>query len=199
MRTAYDSLTLVAVVWIIAALAIIAGLAFATHAEATVIAGLVLRVLHVLLAAAWIGFIVFVNVIHIPAIEAADDAGRAAIVKGYVPKLASSFAHLAHGTLLTGLLLLVPAGYAFSHLAYGTTVYVPPARMHTLTLGALGGIAMWAIVQLVVTPKLRLIATPATDPAARAAARATVKTYARVNLALLLPVTMLMIAAAHAL
>lgn len=199
MRTAYDSLGLAAVVWLVTALALIAVLVFATHADATAIAGLVLRVLHVFLAAVWIGFIVFINMIHIPAIEGADDAGRAAIVKGYLPKIAASFAHLAHGTLFTGLLLLVPTGYALSTLAYGTTVYVPPMRMAILVLGALGGAAMWAIVQFVVTPKLRLIANPASPPAARTEARATVKTYARLNLALLLPVLMAMITAAHVL
>lgn len=199
MPAAFDSLKFAALLGLATALALLVSAAAGAHWEASVIATLVLRIVHVLLAAVWIGLIVFMNLIHIPAVDAADAPGRAAIVKGYVPKVAASFLHLAHGTLLSGLVLLVPAGYVFSHVVYGASVFIPPARAHMLGLGVLGGFAMWAVVAFVVAPKLKLIADPATDPAAREAARDSVKRYARLNLALLLPVTVAMIAAAHVL
>lgn len=199
MPAAFDHLKFAALLGLALALALLVAAAAGAHWEASVIATLVLRIVHVLLAAVWIGLIVFMNLIHIPAIETAEPAGRAAIVKGYVPRIAASFTHLAHGTLLSGLILLVPAGYVLSHLVYGTSVFIPPARTHMLTLGALGGLAMWAVVVFVVTPKLKLIADPATDAAARDAARGIVKRYARLNLTLLMPVTVAMIAAAHVL
>lgn len=199
MPAAFDSLKLAALLGLALAAALIVAACASAHWDAAVVLALVLRVVHVLLAAVWIGLIVFINVIHIPAIEAADDAGRAAIVKGYVAKIASSFLHLAHGTVVSGVLLLVPAGYAFSRLVYGASVYIPPGRNIMLGIGALGGVAMWAVVYFVVAPRLRAIADPATAPAVRGEARVVVKRYARLNLLLLLPVTAAMIAAAHVL
>ncbi len=199
MPAAFDSLKLAALFGLAAAVLLIAVAGASAHWNAAIVLALVLRIAHVLLAAVWIGLIVFMNVIHIPAIEAADDAGRAAILKGYVPRIASSFLHLAHGTVVSGLLLLVPAGYALSRLVYGTSVYIPPGRNIMLGIGILGGLAMWAVVFFVVAPRLKQIADPATAPGMRGEARGIVKRYARLNLTLLLPVTAAMIAAAHVL
>lgn len=199
MPAAFDSLKLAALSGLALAAAMIVAAGASAHWDAAVVLGLVLRIVHVLLAAVWIGLVVFMNAIHIPAIEAADDAGRAAIVKGYVPRIASSFLHLAHGTIVSGLLLLVPAGYALSRLVYGSSVYIPPGRNIMLGIGILGGLAMWAVVYFVVAPRLRQIADPETAPALRGQARGIVKRYARLNLMLLVPVTVAMIAAAHVL
>lgn len=199
MPAQFDSLRFAALLGLTVALMLLAWAGAAANGDVAILAGLVLRILHVLLAAAWVGLIVFMNLIHIPAIDTIDDATRAAIVKAYVPKIASSFLHLAHGTVFSGLLLLVPTGYALSQIVYGTPVFVPAARVHMLAAGAIGGIAMWAVVILVVTPRLRQIADPATPTDVRGKSRAIVKRFARLNLALLLPVTVAMIAAAHVL
>jgi len=67
-----------------------------------------------------------------------------------------------------------------------------------MLVGTIGGIVMWAFVHFVIWPNLRIVLgeSPA-EPAAREHARETVKTYARLNLVLTLPVTFAMVAAAH--
>ena len=70
MPAAFDSLKFAALLGLATALALLVSAAAGAHWEASVIATLVLRIVHVLLAAVWIGLIVFMNLIHIPAVEA---------------------------------------------------------------------------------------------------------------------------------
>ena len=67
-----------------------------------------------------------------------------------------------------------------------------------LTLGALGGLLMWGSLNFVIWPSLKVVlGHTVTDAQAQARARQTVKRYARLNLVLALPVTFIMVAAAH--
>ena len=61
-----------------------------------------------------------------------------------------------------------------------------------------GGLAMVAFVHAKIWPQLQILLDPVIrDQAAKAAARETVRFYARLNLLLALPVTFAMLAAAH--
>ena len=81
----------------------------------------------------------------------------------------------------------------FLHRAHELLQIFQPARGVTLA-----GAAMWVFVNLRIWPNLRIVLgqVPA-DPAAIAVARETVRFYARLNLVLALPVTFVMVAAAH--
>lgn len=145
-----------------------------------------MRILHVMAAGVWGGFIVFVNLVQLNALALATEAERPVIVSRIVPATSRVFTVAADATLATGLLLTVPLH---------SSLMVRPA----LLLGIAGGIAMWAIVRFVLKPNVARVtgALPVT-PAERQEARARVALFARINLALLLPVTTAMLLAAHA-
>lgn len=164
-------------------------------ADRGVLIAFLVRALHVLGAIVWVGMIVFVNLIQIPALAAADDAGRRTLLQHVVPKVAAMFSHASHLVLLTGLSLLVSAGY-LSRASAGQGL--PPIRHAMLWLAVLGGLAMWAIVHLRIRPALRIVlGGEGIAPADRQAARERVHLWARANLALSVPVTVLMVAAPH--
>jgi uncharacterized membrane protein len=79
---------------------------------------------------------------------------------------------------------------------FTSPVFIPPLRNVMLWGGTIGGLLMWAFVHFLIWPALRIVLSDAA-PEAKAAARARVHTFARVNLALSLPVTFVMVAAAH--
>lgn len=144
------------------------------------------RFLHAAAAIVWGGLIVFVNLVQLPALAAASDAERPAIVRQIVPRTARVFSIAADVTLATGLLLAWPLHASL------------PSRP-VLTLGIIGGIVMWAVVRFALQPNVaRITEAVAAADAEKVAARASIAFWARVNLALLLPVTLAMIAAAHA-
>ena len=157
-----------------------------------------LRWVHVFSAIIWVGMIWFVNFIQFAAIRDADDAGKAAIHKFVVPKVAMTFRHTSHAVLLTGILLLITSGYLLDRLIFTSAVYVPPLRNALLWSGTIAGVAMWAFVHFKIWPNIKIVLgeTPG-DADAKARARDTVRIYARLNLILALPVTFVMIAAAH--
>lgn len=155
-----------------------------------------LRWLHVFAGMLWIGLVWFVNFIQIVAIAEADDAGKAAILKAIVPRTATAFRHASHVTLLTGILLLVTTGYLLDRWIFTSAVYIPPLRNLMLWGGTIGGLVMWAFVHFVIWPGLQVVLSDA-SPEAKAAARSRVLTFARANLVLSLPVTFVMVAAAH--
>lgn len=157
-----------------------------------------LRWMHVLGAIAWVGLIFFVNFIQLAALEKADEAGRAAILSAIVSPVGKSIQHAAHLTVLSGILLLVTAGYLLDRIVFTSPVYIPPLRNLLLWGGVAGGLLMWAFVQFAIVPNLRtVLGGGAGDSAALAHARSQVKTYARINLILALPVTFVMVAATH--
>lgn len=148
--------------------------------------GIAARFLHVAGAIVWGGAIVFVNVVQLAALAAASDAERPVIVRRIVPGSTRLFTIAADVTLATGLAMTWPVHHS-----------LPDRPM--LLLGILGGIAMWAIVRFVLRPAVsRITGEVAASDAEKAAARARVALYARVNLALLLPVTLTMLIASHA-
>jgi hypothetical protein len=112
------------------------------------------------------------------------------------PPVSAAMRHSSHLTLLTGVIMLVSSGYLLDRLVFSTPVYVPPLRNMLLWGGTLGGLAMWAFLNFIIGPKLKVLAGDA-DAATKDAARRTIKTYARINLVLSLPVTAVMVAAAH--
>ena len=157
-----------------------------------------LRWVHVFAGILWVGLIWFVNFIQLSALQSADDPGRRTLMTLVVPRVAHSFRHASHLTLVSGVLLLFTSGYLFGSLVFPTEVYIPPSRTLLVWLGVLGGLAMWAFVHFVIWPNLRIVLGEVPgDAAAKDRARQQIKTFAHLNLALSIPVTFLMVAAAH--
>jgi uncharacterized membrane protein len=157
-----------------------------------------LRWLHVLTTIVWVGLIWFVNFIQLAALREASEAERSALHKLVVPGVAMSIRLASHGVMISGILLLVTTGYLLDRLVFTSPVYIPPLRNWLLWGGTIVGTAMWAVVHVKIWPALRIVlAAGAGDEAAKAAARDTVRDYARLNLVLAVPVTFVMIAAAH--
>ncbi len=162
------------------------------------LASFLLRFIHVVAMTIWVGMIWFVNFVQLRAVAEADDAGRAMLLQRVVPRVATTFRHASHLTLLSGALLLVTGGYMLEGLLYSAEVHIPPMRAVLLWSGVAGGIAMWLFVEMLIWPSLKVVLgeTPA-DADAKATARARVATFARVNLILSVPVIFAMVAAAH--
>jgi uncharacterized membrane protein len=176
---------------------LIAWLALA-GADALGFVSFLLRWVHIVAAMLWVGMIWFVNFIQLAAVQQADDAGRRTLMSTVVPKVAHAFRHASHLTVVSGALLLVTTGYVLGSLVYSTPVFVPTARALMMWVGTIGGIVMWAFVHFIIWPNLRIVlGETSAEPAARERARDSVKTYARLNLVLTLPVTFAMVAAAH--
>lgn len=168
-----------------AALLVLAFAALSAGLDITQVAAAFARVLHVLAALVWGGFIVFVNLVQLTALAAVSDAERPVIVRHIVPRTARVFAVAADVTLATGIVLTLPA-------------HATLAAQPLLIGGILGGVAMWAIVRFVLKPAVAMVTgARAASDAERAAARGRIALYARINLVLLLPVTTAMLLSAH--
>jgi uncharacterized membrane protein len=171
---------------------------FAAPVDPRGLISVVLRFVHVLSAMAWVGLIFFVNFIQLEVLQKADEPARGAIAKWIVPRVATFFRHASHLTVLSGALLLASTGYLFGDLVFSSAVYMPPVRTSMLAAGALGGLFMWTFVNFLIWPSLKIVLGQTQgDAQAQLKARATVKRYARLNLVLALPVTFIMVAAAH--
>ncbi len=152
-------------------------------------ATLLVRAVHVLLAMVWVGLIWFVNRVQLDVLRDADDAGKAAVLRWIVPRVAAQFRLAATWTVVSGLVLLVALGY-FSRAPTGAVVW--------LWIGSAAGIVMLGFVHAKIAPALRLVLDGSvTDLAIKATARETVRFYARCNLVLAVPVTVAMLVAAH--
>lgn len=154
-----------------------------------------LRFVHIYAAMLWIGLIYFVNFVQLAAVAEAAPENRSAIVKAIVPRVGSAVRHTSHLTVLSGLVLLISSGYLLDRMIFTTEVYIPPLRNLLLWGGVLGALAMWAFVQFFIAPSLKVVVGTSTGD--EVAARARIKTFARLNLVLGLPVTAVMVAAAH--
>lgn len=162
------------------------------------LASFVVRWVHVVAGIVWVGMIWFVNFIQLVAVREADEAGRTAILRLIVPRVALTFRRASHLTMASGLLLLMTTGYLFDRWVFSSTVYVPPLKSALLAFGVAAAVLMWALVHMVIWPSLRIILDEMNrDAEAKARARARVATYARLNLLLAVPVTFVMVAAAH--
>jgi uncharacterized membrane protein len=157
-----------------------------------------LRWLHVFAGIVWVGMVWFVNFIQLVALQEADDAGRAALLKSVAPRVAHSFRHASHMSLLTGVLLLLASGYVLDRWLFAAEISIPPSRAISLWGGALGGLTMWAFAHFIIWPNLKVVlGHTRADAEATARARDQIRTYARWNLILSVPVTFAMVAAAH--
>ncbi len=154
------------------------------------LAMVIVRFVHVLAAMVWIGLVWYVNFVQLLAVEELDAAGKAAIHRSVAPRAALWFRHMSTLTLASGIVLALFTSY----LTFGG--FTTP-RAALLALAMLGGLVMWVLVHLVIWPAMQLVLAGGGDAMALAKARTTVKTYARVNLMLALPVTFAMVGAAH--
>jgi uncharacterized membrane protein len=180
-----------------AAIVLLVWLAFA-GAEGFGLLSFLFRFLHVLAAMVWVGLIVFVNFVQLVALKAGDDQTRGIFHTAIVPHVAWWFRHASTLTVVTGAALILTAGYALPTLVYGTAVYVPPMRATMLWLGVLGALIMWMFVHMYIWPSMQVVlGLRPGDAAAKTAARARVAFFARLNLVLTVPVTLVMVAAAH--
>ncbi len=162
------------------------------------LASFLLRWLHVLAAIVWLGQIAFINFVQIVALKELEGAERGGVLKAIVPRVAMLFRSASHLTVITGILLLVTSGYLLDRWVFSSTVYVPPLRNLLLWGGMLGGMAMWAIAHFAVWPSVQVVlGIKPGDANATAAARVRIEFFARINLALSLPVTFVMVAASH--
>lgn len=159
---------------------------------------MLVRWLHVGAGIVWLGMVWFVNFIQLAAVAEADQPARGAIMKHIVPRVAATFRHASHLTVVTGAVLLVTSGYLGGSLVYASSVFIPTSRNILMWVGVLAAMAMYMFVHMFIWPGLRLVLGIEKGTADEvAAARAKVATYARWNLVLSVPVTLAMVAAAH--
>jgi uncharacterized membrane protein len=157
-----------------------------------------LRAIHVVAAIIWVGMIWFVNFVQHAAVVSADDAGRGTLFRLVVPHVATIFRHTSHLVILSGALLLLPTGYVLAPWVFGAPVHMSLAKLLLLWSAVIGALAMWAFVHMIIWPNLQIVLGERPGNAtAKAAARTKVALYARANLLLAIPVTVLMVAAAH--
>jgi uncharacterized membrane protein len=157
-----------------------------------------LRLTHVLAAMVWVGLVFFVNFVQLVALKGADDGVRGVIHTAIVPHVAWWFRHASTLTVLSGAVLLVLAGYLVPALVYGTSVYVPAAKAIFLWTAVLGALAMWMFVHMYIWPNMQVVLGLRPGGAeAKNEARRRVILFARLNLIIVVPVVMGMIAAAH--
>ena len=157
-----------------------------------------LRFTHVLAAMVWVGLVFFVNFVQLVALKDADEAARGVLHGAVVPRVAWWFRHASSLTVLSGLVLLVLAGYLLPSLIYGTSVFIPAGKAVVLWTAVLGALAMWMFVHMYIWPNMQVVLglRPA-DTEAKGKARARVILFARLNLIIAVPVALGMIAAAH--
>jgi len=185
MRHMLESPWRAATLGLVLTLGVIA-LPLAYQLDATSAFAVVIRALHLLGAMVWAGLIVFVNFVQLQALKAVSDTERPLIVRYIAGPTARLFTGAAHATLATGVLMLVPIG----------------AQVHqrsVLLFAVAGGIAMWAIVQFILRPNVaRITGKVAASDAEKATARVAIAKWARINLILVIPVSVAMLVAAHA-
>ena len=170
----------------------------AAGADALALVGFLVRLVHVVAAMIWIALIFFVNFVQLVVLRTADEPARGFLHKAVVPVVAWWFRHASTVAVVSGALLLALAGYLLPSFVYGTEVFVPPARTLLLWSGVVGALAMWMFVHMYIWPSMQVVlGIRPGDDAAKAAARARVTLFARLNLVLSLPVVFTMVAAAH--
>jgi len=121
------------------------------------LAAFLVRLLHVLAAMIWVGFVFFVNFVQLVALKDADETARGVLHSAIVPRVAQWFRHASTVTVLSGLLLLLLAGYLLPSLIYGSTVFISPAKALVLWVAVLGGLAMWMFVHMYIWPNMQVV------------------------------------------
>jgi uncharacterized membrane protein len=187
-----------AVLGLVLCLAILVLWLFGTGIDRLGLASFLARLVHIGAAMLWVGMIWFVNFVQLGAIAEADDQGRAALMKLVVPRVARIFRYASHLTLLSGVAMLVTTGYVLDRWVFKSVVYIAPMKLVMLFGAVIAAVVMWWLVHFVIWPSLRIVLgeVPA-DAEAVALARNKVRSSARINLLLALPVTSVMVAASH--
>jgi hypothetical protein len=154
----------------------------------------VARFVHIGAAMLWVGMIWFVNFVQLVVLQEVGELEREVLLARIVPRVMALLTAASHVVLASGAVLLLSTGYLLDRWVFPSAVYIPTARAVMLWSGAAGGLAMWWLVRAVIRPGVRTILD---GGAPAAAARERVLVAARINLALAVPVTFAMIAAAH--
>jgi uncharacterized membrane protein len=171
---------------------------FVAGVDGRALLGFLFRLAHILSAMVWVGLIVFINFVQLEATRLGDDATKQVLHTAVAPQVAWWVRHASTFVVVSGAILLVLAGYLLPSIVYGTDVYVPPSRAILLWLGVVAALVMWMFVHMYIWPAMQVvIGLRPGDAAAKQAARGRVVYYSRVNLVLMLPVTLVMVAAAH--
>ena len=138
----------------------------------------------------WVGLIFFVNFVQLVVLQTADEQSRGFLHKAVVPSVAWWFRHASTVTVVTGVLLLVLAGYLLPSLVYGTE-RLRAAGAGAAALGRRRRRARHVDVRAHVhlaEHAGRAGPAPRRRRAPRPRARARVVLFARLNLVLSLPV-----------
>ena len=198
MKSAFASARTTALIGFAVAIAVLLFWLLGSGIDQLGLASLIARIIHVFAAILWVGMIWFVNFIQLAAVANADEAGRATLMKHVVPHVAKIFRYASHLTLLSGVVLLMSTGYLFDRWVFKSAVYIPPMKIALLYAAVLAGLVMWVLVHFFIWPALQVVLgeTEATAEQ-KAAARDRVRTCARINLILALPVVLIMVTASH--
>src|SRR5690349_17316644 len=87
-------------------------------ADGFALLALLVRVAHVLAAMIWIGMVFFVNFVQLAVLRTADEPGRSFLHKALVPGVAWWIRHASTAAVISGILLLLLAGYLLPSLVY---------------------------------------------------------------------------------
>lgn len=156
-----------------------------------------IRYAHITAAMLWLGMIWFVNFVQLVALGSVDDVVREALLRQIALPVATLIRMASHVVVVTGAGLLLTTGYMLDRWVFPSAVYIPSLRGAMIWSGTLAGLVMWALVHVVIWPKLKLVLEGRASAPDAAKAREHILLAARVNLVLAVPVTFAMIAAAH--
>jgi uncharacterized membrane protein len=185
---------------VIAAAALLFLLLASAQVDLTGMVALLARALHVIAAMIWVGLVVFVNFVQFAVLAETPEAARADLAARLAPRVAWWYRHASTVTVATGAVLLATSGYVLAGLVYGADVGLSGSRATAMAVAVAGALAMWMFVHMYIWPALQVVlGLRPGDAAAKNAARERVQLFARANLLLAMPVTVLMVAAAHAL
>lgn len=161
------------------------------------LASFLARFAHIFAAMLWVGMVWFVNFIQLAALQDADDSGRAVLTQHVVPHVATVYRHASNIVLASGIVLLLTNGYVLDRWVFPSAVYIPTFRGALIWGGSAAAVVMWALVHFVIWPSMQIVLDQGAEFPAKAVARQRIRAAARFNLLLALPVTFVMVAAAH--
>jgi uncharacterized membrane protein len=168
-------------------------LVFANHANIGTPEWLLfsLRWSHVLFGVMWLGLLWYFNVVQIPSMPLIPDEQKLAISKVIAPRALLWFRYAALGTVVTGLLVAIFAGYA--HQAFT----LQPA-FRAIGLGMWIALFMAFNVWFVIWPnQKRALGIVPAEPAVKAASARRAMLVSRFNTILSIPMLYLMSAQSH--
>ncbi len=168
-----------------------------TRPDTLGLASFLARFTHIFAAMLWVGMIWFVNFVQLVALQETDEAGRVALMGHVVPHVAAIYRHASNIVLVSGAILLLTNGYVLDRWVFPSAVYIPTFRGAMIWGGVAAGMVMWALVHFVIWPSLRIVLDAGAELPAKATARLRIRMAARINLLLAVPVTFVMVAAAH--